>query len=134
MKFNGTVTLYNTVEKDFKKRLIPRLLKGVHVEKTRGAEKAAEGDKNADNLLLIVPFSGHDDVSFVVGDLVTIGDTMSQGQRQKGGMDAAQQSADTDTGEADSFTELTARAETFRVQSVKTYDFGGLKHWEVIAK
>lgn len=112
MKFNGTVTLYNTVEKDFKKRLIPHLLEGVHVEKTRGAEKAAEGDKNADNLLLIVPFSGHDDVSFVVGDPVAVGDT----------------------GAADNFAELTARAETFRVQSVKTYDFGGLKHWEVIAK
>lgn len=112
MKFDSTVTLYNTVEKDFKKRLIPHLLTGVHVEKTRGAEKAAEGDKNADNLLLIVPFSGHNDVSFVVGDLVTIGDT----------------------GEADSFAELTARAESFRITSVKTYDFGGLKHWEVIAK
>ena len=112
MKFNGIVTLYNTVEADFKKTLVPRLLEGVHVEKTRGAEKAAEGDKNADDLLLIVPFSGHNDVSFVVGDLITVGDT----------------------GSADSFAELTARAETFRRASVKTYDFGGLKHWEVIAK
>ncbi len=112
MKFTGIVTLYNTVEVDFKKTLVPRLLTGVHVEKTRGAEKAAEGDKNTDNLLLIVPFSGHEDVSFKVGDLVTIGDT----------------------GTAESFAELTARAETFRIQSVKTYDFGVLKHWEVIAK
>ena len=112
MKFTGMVTLYNTIEVDFKKKLVPRLLEGVHVEKTRGAEKAAEGDKNADNLLLIVPFSGHNDVSFVVGDLVAVGDT----------------------GEADSFAELTARAETFRIASVKTYDFGSLKHWEVIAK
>lgn len=112
MKFNGTVTLYNTVEKDFKKTLIPCLLESVHVEKTRGADKAAEGDKNRDNLLLIVPFSGHNGVSFVVGDLIAIGDT----------------------GEAESFAELTARAETFRIASVKTYDFGGLQHWEVIAK
>lgn len=110
--FSGKVTLYNTVEVDFKKTLVPRLLIGVHVEKTRGAEKAAEGDKNADNLLLIVPFSGNSGVSFVVGDLVAVGDT----------------------GEADSFAELTARAETFRIASVKTYDFGSLKHWEVIAK
>lgn len=110
--FSGKVTLYNTVEVDFKKTLVPRLLTGVHVEKTRGAEKAAEGDKNADNLLLIVPFSGHNDVSFVVGDLVAVGDT----------------------GEADSFAELTARAETFRIASVKTFDYGRLKHWEVIAK
>lgn len=112
MRFDGVVTLYNTVEVDFKKKLVPRLLEGIHVEKTRGAEKAAEGDKNADNLLLIVPFSGHEDVSFKVGDLVAVGDT----------------------GSADSFAELTARAETFRIASVKTFDFGGLKHWEVTAK
>lgn len=112
MKFNGTVTLYNTVEKDFKKRLIPHLLTGVHAEKTRGADKAAEGDKNADELLLIVPFSGHYDISFVVGDLIAVGDT----------------------GAAGSFAELTARAETFRICSVKAFDFGSLKHWEVIAK
>lgn len=112
MKFSGVVTLYNTVEKDFKKTLIPRLLTGVHAEKTRGADKAADGDKNTDNLFVIVPFSGHSDVKFVVGDLITIGDT----------------------GEADSFAELTARAETFRIISVKTFDFGGLKHWEVTAE
>lgn len=75
MRFNGIVTLYNTVGEDFKKQLVPRLLTGVYVEKTRGADKAAEGDKNADNLLLIVPFSGHNDVKFVVGDLIAIGDT-----------------------------------------------------------
>lgn len=112
MKFTGIVTLYNTVEVDLKTTLIPHLLTNVHAEKTRGAQKVAAGDKNEDNLLLIVPFSGHEDVKFVVGDLVTIGDT----------------------GTAESFAELTARAETFRIQSVKTYDFGGLKHWEVIAK
>lgn len=112
MKFSGTVTLYNTVEVDFKKTLVPRLLTGVHAEKTLGADKAADGDKNADNLFLIVPFSGHSDVKFVVGDLIVIGDA----------------------GEAESFAELTARAETFRIISVKTFDFGGLRHWEVIAK
>ncbi|MDE7360975.1 MAG: hypothetical protein K2N38_03470 [Oscillospiraceae bacterium] len=202
MRFNGTVTVYNTVEVDFKKTLFPRLLECVHVEITRGADKAAGGDKNTDKLLLIVPFSGHEDVSLNVGDPVAVGDTMSQGQRQKGGRsdfvapnaaqqsadtdtmsqgqrqkggrsdfvapnaaqqsadtdtmsqgqrqkggrsdfvapNAAQQSADTDVGEADNFAELTARAEaeaaprTFRITSVKTFDFGGLKHWEVIAK
>ena len=72
MRYNGTVTLYNTVEKDFKKRLIPHLLESVHVEKTLGADKAAEGDKNTDNLLLIVPFSGHKGVSFVVGDPIAV--------------------------------------------------------------
>ncbi|MCM1277091.1 MAG: hypothetical protein NC299_17315 [Lachnospiraceae bacterium] len=110
--FNGTVTVYNTVEEDFKKRLIPRLLNGVHAEKTRGAEKAAEGDKNADDLLVMIPFSGHENLSLAVGDLIAIGDI----------------------GEADSFAELTTRAETFRITSVKTFDFGSLKHWEVIAK
>lgn len=134
MRFNGTVTVYNTVEVDFKKTIFPRLLDGVHVEITRGADKAAGGDKNTDKLLLIVPFSGHEDVSLNVGDPVAVGDTMSQGQRQKGGAAAAQPSADTDVGEADNFAELTARAETFRITSVKTFDFGALKHWEVIAK
>ncbi len=70
----------------------------------------------------------------MVGDLVAVGDTMSQGQRQKDGTDAVQQSADADTGAAESFVELTARAESFRIISVKTFDFGSLKHWEVIAK
>lgn len=134
MKFNGTVTVYNTVEVDFKKTLFPRLLEGVHVEITRGADMAAGGDKNADKLLLIVPFSGHSDVKFTVGDPVAVGDTMPQGQRQKGGTDAAQPSADTVAGAADNFAELTAIAETFRITSVKTFDFGGLKHWEIIAK
>lgn len=112
MKFTGTVTLYNSVEVDFKKILTPRLLTGVHAEKTRGADKAADGDKNTDNLLLIVPFSGHSDVKFTIGDLVAVGDT----------------------GEAESFSELTARAETFRIISVKAFDFGSLKHWEVTCK
>lgn len=112
MKFNGTVTLYNTVEAGFKKTLLPRLLTGVHVEMTRGAQIAAEGNKNGYNLLLIVPFTGHSDVQFVVGDLVAIGDV----------------------GAANSFAELTAKAETFRITSVKTYDHGNLKHWEITCK
>lgn len=129
MKFNGTVTVYNTVEEDFKKRLLPHLLSGVHAEKTRGAETAAEGDKNADKLLVIIPFKPHfngfltplefercEDKAahwtLAAGDIISIGDT----------------------GSADSFSELTARAETFRIISVKTFDFGGLQHWEVIAK
>ncbi len=42
MKFNGIVTLYNTVG-SISKNACARLLEGVYVEKTRGAEKAAEG-------------------------------------------------------------------------------------------
>lgn len=129
MKFNGKITVYNSVEADFKKTLFPHLLDGVHVEKTHGAEKAAEGDRNADNLLVIIPFKPHlnsyltplefekcEDKSahwtLPPGDIISIGDT----------------------GSADGFSELTARAETFRILSVRTFDFGGLQHWEVIAK
>lgn len=151
MKFSGIITVYNSVEVDFKKTLFPHLLSGVHVEKTRGAESAAEGDKNTDNLLVIIPFKPHkngflaslefekcEDKSahwtLSPGDIIAIGDTMSQSQRQKGGTDAAQPSVGEDTGAADNFAELTARAETFRIISVKTFDFGGLPHWEVICK
>lgn len=129
MKFTGTVTVYNSVDDNFKKVLLPHLLDGVHAEKTRGAEKAAEGDKNADNLLVIIPFKTHlngflkpiefekcDDKAahwtLAPGDIITVGDT----------------------GAADSFSELTAKAETFRIVSVRTYDFGGLQHWEVTAR
>lgn len=129
MSFGGTVTVYNTVEDDFKKKLLPHLLIGVHTEKTRGAEKAAEGDKNADNLLVLIPFKPHlngflkpleyekcEDKAahwtLATGDVITIGST----------------------GAADNFAELTAKAETFRIVSVKTFDFGGLQHWEVTAK
>lgn len=129
MKFTGTVTVYNSVEVNFKKTLFPHLLGGVYVEKTRGAESAAEGDKNTDNLLVIIPFKPHkngfltpiefekcEDKSahwtLPPGDIIVIGDT----------------------GAADNFAELTTRAETFRIISVKTFDFGGLPHWEVICK
>ncbi len=129
MKFSGIITVYNSVEVNFKKKLLPHMLDGVHVEKTRGAEKAAEGDKNADNLLVIIPFNPHFNgfltpIEFkkcedkaahwtlAPGDIITVGDT----------------------GAAESFSELTARAETFRIVSVRTYDFGGLQHWEVTAR
>ncbi len=112
MMFSGTITLYNTVEIGFKKMLVPRLITGVHIEKKRGSEPFADGNKNANNLLLIIPFSGNEDVNFVVGDPVAIGDT----------------------GAAESFAELTARAEAFRIFSVEAYDLGDLKHWEIICK
>lgn len=129
MKFTGTVTVYNIADVGFKKTLFPHLLDGVHVEKIHGAEKAAEGDKNTDSLLVIIPFKPHfngflkplgfeqcvdktEHWTLAPGDVITVGDT----------------------GSADDFKELTARVETFRITSVKTYDFGGLKHWEVIAK
>lgn len=129
MRFTGIITVYNSAEVDFKKTLFPHLLNGVHVEKKRGAESNAEGDKNADNLLIIIPFKPHkngfltplefekcEDKSshwtLAAGDIVTIGDT----------------------GAEDNFAELTARAETFRIISVDTFNFGGLPHWEVTAK
>lgn len=112
MRFNDTVTLYDTVEEDFKTRLVPRLLEGVYAEKTRGAVSAAEGDKNADALLLMIPFSGFSDVSPNVGDPVAVGDT----------------------GAAESFAELAARAEVFRIVSVTTFASGGLKHWEAVCR
>ena len=39
-----------------------------------------------------------------------------------------------DTGAAESYAELAARTEVYRVTEVKTFDFGGLPHWEVTAK
>lgn len=129
MKFNGVITVYNTIEKDFKKQLIPHLLEGVHVEKTRGAEKAAEGDKNTDNLLVIIPFKPHKN-----GFLTPLEFEKCEDRSACWTLSAGDLIAVGDIGAADSFAELTARAETFRIQSVKTYDFGGLKHWEVIAK
>lgn len=129
MKFTGVITVYNTVEADFKMLLLPKLLSGVHIEVRKGAEKAAEGDKNTDELLIIIPFNPHkngflklfeyeacEDKSGIwtlaAGDVIAIGDT----------------------GAAENFAELTARAETFRIQTVKTFDFGSLQHWEVTAK
>lgn len=129
MKFNGTVTVYNSVEVDFKKTLFPHLLSGVHVEKTRGAESAAEGDKNTDNLLVIIPFKPHKN-----GFLTPLEFEKCEDRSASWTLAAGDIIAVGDQGEADSFAELTARAETFRITSVKTYDFGGLPHWEVIAK
>lgn len=129
MKFSGTITVYNSVEVDFKKTLLPHLLSGVHVEKTRGAESAAEGDKNTDNLLVIIPFKPHKNgfitpLEFEKCEDMSAHWTLSPGDVISVG----------DTGAADNFAELTARAETFRIISVKTFDFGGLPHWEVICK
>ena len=129
MKFTGTVTVYNSVEVDFKKTLFPHLLSGVHVEKMRGAEKAAEGDKNTDNLLVIIPFKPHKN-----GFLTPLEFEKCEDRSAHWTLSAGDIIAVGDQGEADSFAELTARAETFRISSVKTYDHGGLKHWEVICK
>lgn len=129
MKFSGTITVYNTVEVDFKKTLFPHLLSGVHIEKTRGAESAAEGDKNTDNLLIIIPFNPHKN-----GFLTPLEFEKSEDKSTHWTLAAGDIIAIGDTGAADKFAELTARAETFRILSVKTFDFGGLKHWEVTAK
>lgn len=129
MKFSGTITVYNSAEVDFKKILFPHLLSGVHHEKTRGAESAADGDKNTDNLLIIIPFKSHFN-----GFLTPLEFEKSEDKSAHWTLAAGDIIAIGDTGAADNFAELTARAETFRILSVKTFDFGGLKHWEVIAK
>ncbi len=129
MKFNGIVTVYNSVEVDFKKTIFPHLLRGVHVEKTRGAESAAEGDKNTDNLLVIIPFKPHKN-----GFLTSLEFEKCENRSVHWTLSSGDIIAIGDQGEADNFAELTARAETFRIVSVKTCDYGSLKHWEVIAK
>lgn len=129
MKFTGTITVYNSAEVDFKKVLFPHLLNGIHVEKTRGAESAADGDKNTDNLLVIIPFQPHKN-----GFLKPLEFENSDEKSGHWTLAAGDIIAVGDTGAADSFAELTARAETFRIVSVKTFDFGGLPHWEVMAK
>lgn len=129
MKFTGTVTVYNSVEVNFKKTLFPHLLGGVYVEKTRGAESAAEGDKNTDNLLVIIPFKPHKN-----GFLTPIEFEKCEDKSMHWTLSPGDIIAIGDTGAADNFAELTTRAETFRIISVKTFDFGGLPHWEVICK
>lgn len=129
MKFTGTVTVYNSVEVDFKKTLLPHLLSGVHVEKTRGAESVAEGDKNTDNLLVIIPFKPHKNGFLTPLEFEKCEDKSAYWTLSPGDVISVG-----DTGAADNFAELTARAETFRIISVKTFDFGGLLHWEVICK
>lgn len=129
MKFTGTITVYNSVEIDFKKTLFPHPLNGVHVEKTRGAESAADGDKNTDNLLVIIPFKLHKN-----GFLKPLEFEKSEDKSAHWTLAAGDIIAVGDTGAAEAFAELTAIAETFRIVSVKTFDFGGLPHWEVTAK
>lgn len=129
MKFTRTVTVYNSVEADFKKTLLPHLLCGVHAEKTRGAESAAEGDKNTDNLLVIIPFKPHKNGFLTPLEFENCEDKNAHWTLSPGDLISVG-----DTGAADNFAELTARAETFRIISVKTFDFGGLPHWKVICK
>lgn len=129
MKFSGIITVYNSVEVDFKKTLFPHLLNGVHIEKTRGAESVAEGDKNTDNLLVIIPFKPHKNGFLTPLEFEKCEDKSAQWTLSPGNIIAIG-----DTGAADNFAELTAKAETFRIISVKTFDCGGLPHWEVICK
>lgn len=129
MRFTGTVTIYNRNEVDFKEQLIPKLLSGVHTEQTVGAESSSEGDRNSGSLFVLIPFKPHkngflppheyaaaEDKTGVwtlsPGDIITIGDT----------------------GAAENYAELAARTEAYRITEVKTFDFGGLPHWEVTAK
>ena len=92
----------------------------------RGADKAADGDKNTDSLFAVIPFNPFKDGfkepfeytgeagqwTLAAGDIIAVGDT----------------------GTAADFAELTARAAAFRIISVKTLDFGSIPHWEVTAQ
>ena len=128
MMFRNTVTVYNSYEDDLKRVLLPKLLTGVHAEITRGAQQAADGDKNTSKLLVIIPFKDIissfkapeeydllDDRSgcwtLKAGDIITIGDT----------------------GSAESYSQLAERTAVFRIESVSAFDFGTLPHWEVTA-
>lgn len=126
MRFTGKITIYNSVERDFKKILVPKLLDGVHVEVQRGANKAADGDKNSDSLFAVIPFkpfkSGFKEPFEYAGDMGTW--TISPGDII----------AVDDTGAAEDFAELAARAAAFRIVSVRTFDFGSIPHWEVTAQ
>ena len=129
MKFGDTVTVYNSTEQDFKRVLCPHVLSGVHAEAATGAASAADGDKSADALLVIIPFNGHsngflslfeyeraEDRSAVwtlsPGDIITIGDT----------------------GATESYAELSARTRAYRITQIKALPFGSIPHWEVQAK
>ncbi len=129
MKFDGIITVYNCVEVDFKKTVFPHLLNGAHVEKIRGAESATDGDKNTDNLFVIIPFKPHKN-----GFLTPLEFEKCEEKSEHWTLAAGDIIAVGDTGAADNFAELTAIAETFRIISVKTFDFGSLPHWEVTAK
>lgn len=129
MKFSGIITVYNSAEVDFKKTLFPHLLSGVHAEKTRGAESAAEGDKNTDNLLVLIPFKPHKKGFLTPLEFEKCEDKSAHWTLSPGDIMVIGK-----TGTADNFAELTAKAETFRIISVKTFDYGGLPHWEVICK
>ena len=129
MKFTGIITVYNSSEVDFKKTLLPHLLNGVYIEKTHSAESNAEGDKNMDNLLVIIPFKPHKK-----GVLTPVEFEKCEEKSEHWTLAAGDIIAVGDVGSANNFAELTARAETFRIVSVKTFDFGDLPHWEVICK
>ena len=129
MRFGDTVTVYNSTEQDFKRTLCPHVLSGVHAEAVTGAASAADGDKSADALLVIIPFNGHingflstfeyeraEDKSAVwtlsPGDIITFGDT----------------------GAAESYSDLSARTRAYRITQIKALPFGSIPHWEVQAK
>lgn len=129
MRFKETVTVYNCVETDFKKMLRPKLLRGVHREVQHGSESAADGDKNADSLLVIIPFKGNSK-----GFLKPLDYALAAEKKGLWTIAAGDLIAIGDTGAAESFAELTTRAEVFRIISVKYFDFGGIPHWEVTAR
>ena len=129
MKFTETITVYNSVEVDFKKTLFPHLLNGVHVEKTRGAESAADGDKNTDNLFVIIPFKPHKNGFLKPLEYENIEDKTAHWTLSPGDVISIG-----DTGAADNFAELTVKAETFRIISVQTFDIVFMPHCEFTEK
>ena len=129
MRFGDAVTVYNGTEQDFKRVLRPHVLSGVHAEAVTGEASAADGDKNEDGLIVIIPFNGHsngfltppeygraEDKSTAwtlsCGDIITLGDT----------------------GAAESYAELSARTRAYRITQVKALPFGSIPNWEVQAK
>lgn len=129
MRFTGTVTIYNRHEVDFKEQLIPKLLFGVHTEQTVGAESSSEGDRNSSGLFVLIPFKPHKNgflppLEYAAAEDKTGAWTISPGDIITVGY----------TGAAESYAELAARTTVYRITEVKTFNFGGLPHWEVTAK
>lgn len=130
MKLNGIVTVYNNggENENFKTQLIPKLLNGVYVEVTKGSNSGAEGDRNGDRLFVLIPFN-----PLLKGFLKPLEYAKSDNKTDCWTLSDGDYIAVGDVGAADSFAELAEKAEVFRITEVKTFDFGGLPHWEVTA-
>lgn len=126
MMFNDTITIYNSYEQDFKKVLVPTVLRGVHAEMTVGASAAADGDRNTSSLTVIIPFQPHKNTYVTAHEY-----DISEDKYDKWTLFCGDVIAIGDTGAAKDYAELATRVDVFRITSVKTLGFGGLPHWEV---